>query len=647
MNHRRTTFINCRTLAALAAVAVAVGIAAGQLFLGAGGASAHQPDGLRMSPSEMSAEPPCPYGHDDGCAAAPSASPGLIPGIADPEGGAPAGIYRSSDPHEFLPDAENRHNPDDLAELFASVDERARQIAIDTDAGAGLPQPDAAVLRNDGGDDQGSRANLAITTGMWNLPWVRDGQTPSERLTLAWLSELQNHNPGLASALTRMPFLRDHTPGDRQAIQSLTVISRRSTTDASAIVNAAAFADGGGVDNNEAKIIAVIGLPYGSRQYSVVNQILRSATLEQRRVTGQYGNAVHFAIVRTTAAQSNSNLMQTAISATRHAEILMAQALPTDFVGILVADRPGALGASNNISIQVNAGFDGTYYSDRARQSTVAHEIGHYWWSGNFDHENWISEGAAQYIGAYSVWRQFGDIDVYTEYWPCPYYRTIEHLRADNPQYGSNGSACNYSLGERLFIDLDRSMTAGAFNAAFRDLHRRLSTYRQDEIDQGVSLVRAFCPTCATSFRNLGNTGHTLARRYGEKVFNDTPANGYIPGLGAAPSVSLHGYSSHNRQYGVPQVPAASPDQRRWVRVWFSGVANPPETVTIIVRQYHESRYHDMSWRQQRPVYSSGGNAWFYAYLGSPTRRAPGHHWVYIYNTGGQKVAGLEYQVIP
>lgn len=645
MNHRRTTFINCRTLAA---VAIAVGIAAGHLFLGAGGASAHQPDGLRMSPSEMSAEPPCPYGHDDGCAAAPSASPGLIPGIADPEGGAPAGIYRSSDPHDLLPDAENRRNPDDLAELFASVDERARQIAIDTDAGGVVPQPDAAVLRNDGGDDQGSRANLAITTGMWNLPWVRDGQTPSERLTLAWLSELQNHNPGLASALTRMPFLRDHTPGNRQAIQSLTVISRRSTTDANAIVNAAAFADGGGVDNSEAKIIAVMGDLYYGNDTTLIGWLTEYGTLEERSVAGQHGNSLHFAIVRIFITQQNSQLMQTAISATRHAEILMGQALPTDFVGILVADQAGAAASNfSGINIRFDAGFDGTY-SNRFRQHTVAHEIGHYWWSSRFDHESWISEGAAQYIGAYSVWRQFAENDVYTDYWPCPYYRTIEHLRADNPAYSSNGGLCNYSLGERLFIDLDRSMTAGAFNAAFRDLHRRLSTYEQDEIDQGESLVRAFCPTCATSFRNLGNTGHTLARRFGEKVFTNSAANAAIPGLGTASIVSMHGYYvASNQQFGVPQVPAGSPDQRRWVRVWFSGVANPPETVTIIVRQYHESRYHDMSWRQQRPVYSSGGNAWFYAYLGSPTRRAPGHHWVYIYNTGGQKVAGLEYQVIP
>ena len=644
MNHRLDIFINYRVLAA---VVIAVGIAAGHLFVGAGGVSAHQPDGLRMSASEIS-EPPCPYGHDDGCAEAPSAAPGLMPGIADP-GGALAGIYRSSDPHELLPEAESGHNPDDLAEVFDSVGERARQIAIDTDAGAGLGQRDAAVLRGNPGDGQGSRESLAVTSEMWNLPWVRDGRTASETLTLAWLGELQNRNPSLASALTRMPFLRDHTPGDRQAIQSLTVISMASAADASAIVNEAAFADGGGVDNSEAKIIAVMGDLYYDNDTLLIGWLTEYGTLEERSVVGQHGNSLHFAIVRIFITQQNSQLMQTAISATRHAEILMGQALPTDFVGILVADQAGAAASNfSGINVRFDAGFDGASYSERVRQRVVAHEIGHYWWSARYDHERWISEGAADYIGAYSVWRQFGENDVYADSWPCPYYRTIEHLRADNPAYSSNGGLCNYSLGERLFIDLDRSMTAGAFNAAFRDLHRRLSTYEQDEVDQGVSLVRAFCPACATSFRNLGDTGYTLARRYGEKVFTDSAANAAIPGLGTASIVSMHGYYvASNQQFGVPQVPAGSPDQRRWVRVYFSGVANPPETVSIIVRQYHESRYHDKSWLQQSRVFSQGGNAWFYAYLGNPTRRAPGHHWVYIYNAGGQKVAELEYQVIP
>ena len=184
-----------------------------------------------------------------------------------------------------------------------------------------------------------------------------------------------------------------------------------------------------------------------------------------------------------TTSVQNSALIQSFDSATRHAETLMAQALPTDFVGVLVYGNlmPGALGANNSIHLWFDVGFDGTY-SDRVRQRVAAHEIGHYWWSHNYDHEAWISEGADVFGGAYSVKTQFGDNSLYTDNWPCPYCRTIEHRRADNPDYRfSQGTLCNYSLGERLFINLDSNIGHTAFAAGLRNLHQRLSTYEEDE----------------------------------------------------------------------------------------------------------------------------------------------------------------------
>ncbi len=614
---------NSRRIVTWTAVALAaVAIAAVPLLMTAGNAAAHQPDGLRMSLAEVS-EPPCPYGHDAGCANAPLPLTAVNP-------------YRSADPHALLPDAGAGPGP---AAQAASIAYLRRQHSAP-------PTGDGLAAPGDEPGAPGSGVNYAITPEIAGLPWAKDGQTASEKATLGWLGLLQEYNPGLASALTGMPFLQDHTPGDRQAIATLALVSYLSTDDANAIVNAPSFADGGGVDNSEAKIIAVMGIPYVSGNTALIALLTEYGTLEEQSAAGQYGNPLHFAIVRLAVSRQNSELMQTATSATRHAETLMGQALPTGFVGILVANGPGAAGANNGVSIQVDAGFDGTSYSARARQRTVAHEIGHYWWG--IGHEDWLAEGAAEYIGAYSVRSRFGDNDVSTSNWPCPYYRTIEHLRADAPQYGSAGSLCNYSLGEKLFLSLDRGMTTSAFNAAFRSLYRLVSTYEQDGVDQGLSLMRAFCPGCSGSLRDLGNIGNTLARRYGEKVFTDRrPANGAVPGLGRAQSVALVDYSIANRQYGVAQVPASSPDQRRWVRVNFSGVSNPPAKVTVIVQQYHEDREPYAIWRQESTVYSRDGRTWFNAYLGSPYRRAAGHHWVYIYNESRQKIAAVEYQVLP
>ena len=610
-----------------AAALLAIAIAALSLLMVNDSAHAHQPDGLRMSPAEAP-DPPCPYGHDAGCE---NATPPLT--AANP--------YLSASPDALLPYAGANPNPaappDAIAYLRRQLHSAPPTAALTVPGDAPGDEPGAA----------GNGANYAYTSEIAGLPWARDGQTASERLTLGWLSLLQDYHPTLASALTRMPFLQDHTPGDRQAIATLASIAYRSPDDASAIVNSRSFADGGGLDNNEAKIVAVMGLPYSAGNTTLLAWLPEYGVLEEQSTVGQYGNPRHFAIVRVAASRQNSALMQAATSAATHTETLMGQALPTDFVGILVADGTG-VGASNSISIRVDAALDRTSYSGRARQHVVAHEIGHYWWHSNYDHDHWLSEGAADYIGAYSVWSRFADNDVSVSNWPCPYYRTIEHLRADAPQYGSFGSTCNYSLGEKLFISLDRSMTTPAFNAAFRSLHRLVSTYRQDGVDQGLSLMRAFCPECSGSLRNLGNIGNTLARRYGEKILTDSsPAVGAVPGLGRATSAALVDYSIANRQYGIPQVPASSPDQRRWVRINFSGVNNPPAKARIIVQQYHEDREPYAVWLQERTVYSRNGQAWFHAYLGQPNRRAAGHHWVYIYNENRQKIAAVEYQVLP
>ena len=624
--------INFRAALAATVLGVVIAIAGAQLFILEGTVAAYEPDGLSMWREDIP-EPPCPYGHDDACESGPPLT------SANP--------YRSPDPQALVSHTDAGHH---RLEQLASIALINRELA------AGSVRSTDGLTSGDMESDGSGGISYAITSEITGLPWVSDGLTPAELLTRDWLGELQEHNPTLVSALTQMPFLQDHTPGDLQAIQTLTLISAGTSRiapnpeEATAIATYAAFADGGGIDNTEAKIIAVTSISYLTGRTDLVFLLADYGTVEEANTIGRYGNQVNFAIIRLIASRQNSELMRTATTATQDSETLMGQALPVDFVGILVADSSDFAGANNSIHIQVDAGYDGTY-TDRSRQRTVAHEIAHYWWGGGGvpGHEDWIAEGAAGYMGAYSVRSQFEGGGLSTVYYPCPYYRTIEHLRADNPDYElSYGSLCNYPLGEGLFINLDRRMSDTTFAVAFRNLYQRLSTYEEDNIDQGLSLVRAFCPQCLRPTASLGNVGHTLARRYGEKIFTDRRApSGSIMGLGSAQTARIEDDSGANRQYGIAEVSASSPDQRRWLTVAFSGVPNPPETVRIGVVQYHEDRYPYYSLWQERNVYSVDGQAWFYVYLGNPIRRSIGHHWVYVYNESGQKIAEAEYQVLP
>ena len=212
------------------------------LFLvNASDAEAYQPEGLRISLSDMP-EPPCPYGHDDACE---YAAPPLY--SVNP--------FQSRDPHAHA----HSHHIDagdyDHHAHLESIAALNQQVLVRL-AGSG------DALRGTGNepDGPGGDVSYAVTSDILGLPWIRDGVTDSEAVTGGWLSLLQDHNPSLVTSLVRMPFLQDHTPGDLQAIRTLTHDVKGNILEltanpqyATALATHPAFADGGGIDNTEAK----------------------------------------------------------------------------------------------------------------------------------------------------------------------------------------------------------------------------------------------------------------------------------------------------------------------------------------------------------------------------------------------------------
>ena len=628
------TLKSCHIWVGAAVVLVAILLTVGaQVLYTSGSAAAFQPDGLRVSEWEMP-KIPCPDGHDDACESA--ASP------PSPYS------YISANPHDLLPHVNSGHyhldEPVDIEHFRQQVS--ARRVRSE-------PNPPAGENTSINPGDN-VRYNVSTLTG--NLPWVADGQTDAEKVVVAWLGELLEVNPTLANSLVSMPFLQDYTPGDRQAVQTLALISDMDPEDATDIANRPEFADNTGIENDEAKIIAVLYYPYRDLNMGLINRLISGGTIEKVDTVGKYNNQLNFSVIRTDPRESgegNSELMDTAISATEHAETVMGQAIPTDFLGILVADQEGSAGTNNGISIRLDARFDDPDDGARVRQTVVAHEIGHYWWTVRVVRERWISEGAAEYIAAYSVKTQFGNDDLQVTRFPCPYYRTIEHLRADDPGSETNGNLCNYSSGARLFIDLDRNTSGSTFNTAFRNFYQRVSTYEDDKIDQGLSLMRAFCSSCLNNPRALNSVGHILARRYGEKAFTDnSSSDGSVPGLGEVSSTLIVDQSRDNRQYGVAEIRASGPDAQRWLQINFPEVddspeTDPPEAVTVRIVQYYESREPWYDREDERRVFNRDDRPRFYVYLGGRDYRPIGHHWVYVYNEDGDKIAEAEYQVVP
>ena len=611
-------------IAAFTAVAVCA-VVAGLFLVFPDRADAHQPEGLRISQAPVE-DFPCPYGHDSGCEVASS------PPAPNPyQGGRPD--------TPISPDIIGNPHQGNSTGLRALRDLRAA-------GGLKLSGSDAVTGSGDTNDSGPGRATL--TSDITGLPWVADGLTTPETVTRDLLGLLQGHEPALTRSLTAMPFLQDHNPGDHAAIKSIAVIAvvyddLDFVTETLAISE---LADGGGLDNDEAKIVSTFALAYAEGLEFEIELLARYGEIEESTVRGRYNNSITFCVIRLFTDLDNSAVMGRAKDAVSHAEELMGKALPTDFVPIAVHNGP-ATGSNNSISIRIDPYIDTDVVSDRFRLGVIAHEIGHYYWGLPGREYDWLAEGAAQYIAAYAEKKKHNDADLYTHFQPCPYYRTVEHLRADAPSEFSSGIICNYSLGESLFINLGRSMTDTAFKTAFRKLHRDAEASLDNGNDPGELLLQAFCSTCASNPRNLGATGFTLARRYGERILTDrTTTTGTVPRLGEVVTASVLG-AGDQLYYGFSEIPASSPDPRRWVRLYFNDVTNPPDTVRIRVKQYHEDREAWFDKYLDMDVFFSDNSARVYPYLGSQNPRPTGHHWVQVFNATGQLIAQVEYQVMP
>ena len=329
---------------------------------------AHQPDGVGPSHNEL-ANPPCPHGHEDICQTT-----------------AEYGSSRNNDITQQA--AANIESVISQEIRFANhIREQAVRYASSNGNGLG-----------------GNVANEAITSGISSLPWLIDGaNTPTERTTLTLLDLTQDLNPTLVNRLVTQPFMQDHTPGDQEAMFTLYRMSQDNPEWTNQISGMGRFGDADGITNSDAKLLAVMSLPYANEDYRTLWNLVFNGTVQEQNHIGRFGNTVNVAIVREhqPSAASAAKMMQFTTTAIAHNEELMNTALPTNFVGMLLADYPGAAGANNSWSIQIDADAE-WLWTDSSVRKVIAHEVAHYWWIRN---SHWLDEGAANYAAAYSQWR--------------------------------------------------------------------------------------------------------------------------------------------------------------------------------------------------------------------------------------------------
>ena len=162
----------------------------------------------------------------------------------------------------------------------------------------------------------------------------------------------------------------------------------------------------------------------------------------------------------------------------RTIEEFMGEPFPVRYVGILFKDAvhapEGSAGVNFGHVITQRARYDVDDGSRAAEflPSLTAHEIAHYYWAGD---EDWIDEGAATFM-EFIVENARTGAPMTADGAPCAYFANLGELDRANPRHPSDGGpwsefGCNYSLGERLFLDLYRTLGREQFREGFRNLY--------------------------------------------------------------------------------------------------------------------------------------------------------------------------------
>ena len=200
----------------------------------------------------------------------------------------------------------------------------------------------------------------------------------------------------------------------------------------------------------------------------------------------------------------------------RAAEEYMGSPLPTRYVGLLYEDAVSGSFAGTNfgthIAILPKYDIDDGSHEASSSGSTMAHEVAHYYWSGNAD---WVDEGAADLMASIIEGTRTGQQIGVTNP-PCGHARSIAELEELGVSRGDAEFRCNYSLGERLFVDLHRTLGDGRFRQGFRALY--LASEVEDDADRlrGTSVGIEHVGEAFRSGRRDGEHRHRpLVRRNG------------------------------------------------------------------------------------------------------------------------------------
>ena len=544
------------------------------------------------------------------------------------------------------------------------------------------PPPGYADLQNSARLEE---ANVEAAAAIRSLPWVRDGIRPEDReaaqslvhyatldpdllrslLGKPWmqadtpeyltgiLNTLDNIlylDPDAARSIVSMPFLATLEPHDQLAMESLARLVYADISAFRRIMAHPRITDG--INDEDAQIVALLA-GISRADSGLVEKVLDSSRVdvELREIRLPLAGEVTLSIIRTRAGASGTmDLLEHAV---RSAEDLMGRPFPVRYVALLFEDAvaPSYTGVNFGTHSTILPRYDspGEIGLEGAAGSIIAHEVAHYYWTGA---EIWLDEGAAEFMAAFAQRARTG-APLEPDNYPCGSASGIWELETRDFTRDATGYVCNYAMGERLFLDLYRTLGEDAFRRGFR----RLNTLAAQSAagagkKAGIAEVRrAFAGAAnpdeketAADVIERWYAGYGSGQRHGP---DGRPVVAELPEV--AGWVNRAYLSLEEAGSPVKAFAAAEESDWAWLTLEYShDYAGPPADLSFEVVEYYEDgfpyRRNTLNVLADRKY--SGGVQWTSIGPGPGQAWAPGRHWVYVHHEG-RKVAQVEFEVTP
>ena len=459
---------------------------------------------------------------------------------------------------------------------------------------------------------------------------VRSGNLDAEgmkqwRIVSAALKRISGR---YADQLAEMPFLRTIEPADLVMLQSLENI-RRWGYGIDAVMNHPTVQDG--ITDDEAKVIVTL---YGTMRYNpdLLDTLLDPSrvTVEERTIDLPLAGETLLTIIRIGPGSAESmNHLEYAV---RTLEEFMDVPFPTNYVAYLfadaVSDPDDEFVAGSHFNSHITSKPD---YDDGESSRHIAHEVAHYYWTGDL---RWINEGGADFSSIIAEHTRTGSrVEVRRR--TCAEFSIIKDIK--RPADDDGPHTCDYRLGQRFFLDMYHTLGEVAFRQGFRGYH--LSDTK------GVAAMEAAFKDAAGP-----DAEHLVDLVLGRWYYGTEPQSATLdlsepdPQL---PAIKGRIDAFYVGRYSGAKISEVSlKDNIEWVcfhAEFTSGLAGAFEELLLDVEVYFE----DGSVKQRTTItldaYDKGSQG---ICIGVGEYTVPGTYYVFAYD-GERKVAQAEYVVTP